>query len=232
MPTIETLAPPTEEVAFLDRLRAGEDNAFADLVRENTGRLLAVARRLLRHEQEAQDAVQEAFLSAFRALSSFEGQCLLSTWLHRIAVNACLMRLRRRERRPEEPIDDLLPAYQADGHSVESFRPWDESALERLERDETRALVRAAIDRLPETYRTALLLRDIEEMETSDAARLLGITPNAVKIRVHRARQALRTLLDASLAEPSVPVRAPGPRRGARVAASRAVSPSGFPSAA
>lgn len=195
MPTIETVAPPAEDVALLARLREGSEDAFTDLVRANTGRLLAVARRMLRQEQEAQDAVQEAFVCAFKALGSFEGHCRISTWLHRIAVNACLMRLRRRERKPEESIDDFLPAYEADGHTVEKFRPWD-SALDRLERQETRAFVRAAIDRLPETYRTALLLRDIEEMDSEEASALLGITPNALKIRVHRARQALRTLLD------------------------------------
>lgn len=196
MPTIETVAPAAEDVTLLTRLRGGDDDAFADLVQANTGRLLAVARRMLRQEQEAEDAVQEAFVSAFKALASFQGQCRLSTWLHRIAVNACLMRLRRRERRPEEPIDDLLPAYRPDGRAAELFQPWDDSALARLERDETRTLVRAAIDRLPETYRTALLLRDIEEMDSGEAAALLGITPNALKIRVHRARQALRTLFD------------------------------------
>ncbi len=196
MPTIETVAPLPEDPALLTRLRGGDDDAFADLVRENTGRLLAVARRMLRQEQDAQDAVQEAFVSAFRALPSFAGQCRLSTWLHRIAVNACLMRLRRRERKPEEPIEDLLPVYEADGRAAGGFAAWDEAVLERLEREETRALVRAAIDRLPESYRTALLLRDIEELDAADAARLLGITPNALKIRVHRARQALRTLLD------------------------------------
>ncbi len=196
MPMVETVAAPAEDAALLERLRAGDEEAFAVFVRANTGRLLAVARRMLRHDADAQDAVQEAFVCAFRSLGSFEGSCRLSTWLHRIAVNACLMRLRRRERKPETPIDDLLPAYEADGHTVEKFRPWDESALERLERDETRGLVRAAIDRLPETYRTALLLRDIEEMDTDETAALLGITPNALKIRVHRARQALRTLLD------------------------------------
>jgi RNA polymerase sigma-70 factor (ECF subfamily) len=181
---------------LLTRLRAGSEDAFTDLVRMNTGRLLAVARRMLRQEQEAQDAVQEAFICAFRALSGFEGQCRLSTWLHRITVNACLMRLRRTQRKPEQSIDDLLPTFRTDGHTVEQFRHWDDSALTRLEKHEMRALVRSCIDRLPETYRTALLLRDIEEMDSDEAAALLGITPNALKIRVHRARQALRTLLD------------------------------------
>jgi len=89
--TRSTVALPAEDPALLENLRAGNHDAFAALVHANTGRLLAVARRMLRQEQEAQDAVQEAFLSAFKALSSFEGQCRLSTWLHRIAVNACLM---------------------------------------------------------------------------------------------------------------------------------------------
>jgi RNA polymerase sigma-70 factor, ECF subfamily len=196
MPTIETVAPPADDLVLLTQLRSGDHDAFADLVLANTGRLLAVARRILRQDQEAQDAVQEAFVCAFKALGGFEGQCRLSTWLHRITVNACLMRLRRRERKPEESIDDLLPAYRADGHTVEQFQRWDDSALARLEKEEMRTLVRTCIDRLPETYRTALLLRDIEEMDSDDAAALLGITPNALKIRVHRARQALRTLLD------------------------------------
>ena len=202
MPTIETVAPPAEDAALLVRLREGSDDAFTDLVRTNTGRLLAVARRMLRQEQEAQDAVQEAFVCAFKALGAFEGQCRISTWLHRIVVNACLMRIRRRERKPEESIDDFLPAYEADGHTVEKFQPWGNSAIERLEKQETHALVRASIDRLPETYRTALLLRDIEEMDSEEAAAVLGITPNALKIRVHRARQALRTLLDPHFGRP------------------------------
>jgi RNA polymerase sigma-70 factor (ECF subfamily) len=196
MPTFETVAPPSEDLALLTRLRAGSDDAFTDLVRANTGRLLAVARRILRQEQEAQDALQEAFICAFKALSGFEGKCRISTWLHRITVNACLMRLRHRERKPELSIDDLLPAYRADGHTTTQFQRWDDSALTRLEKNEMRSLVRSSIDQLPETYRTALLLRDIEELDSDEAAALLGITPNALKIRVHRARQALRTLLD------------------------------------
>ncbi|HSB63474.1 MAG TPA: sigma-70 family RNA polymerase sigma factor [Thermoanaerobaculia bacterium] len=199
MPTIETIAPPAEDAAFLNRFRAGDRDAFADLVRRNTDRLLAVARRMLRQEQEAEDAVQEAFLSAFRALDRFEGGCRLSTWLHRITINACLMRMRRRGRKPEESIEDLLPRFQADGHPVSFFEPWSEGADVALERTETRLLVRRLIDRLPETYRTALLLRDIEDLGNEEAACLLGITPNAMKIRVHRARQALRTLLEPHL---------------------------------
>ena len=184
------------EAGLLAGLRARDAQAFETLVREQTGRLLSVARRLLRNEEEARDAVQEAFLSAFRALDRFEGASLLSTWLHRIVVNTCLMRLRSRKREaPEEDLDELLPAFDSSGHHAAAVTDWSQDVHKALEREETRLAVRRAIDQLPESYRTALLLRDIEEMELADVAATLEITPNAAKVRIHRARQALRTLL-------------------------------------
>lgn len=178
-------------------LQSGDELAFERLVREQGGRLLAVARRFLRDEEEARDAVQEGFLSAYRALDRFDQGSRLSTWLHRIVINACLMRLRSRRRRPEEPIEDFLPRFQDDGHQVRHPTPeWEGSAETLLAQSQTRAIVREAIDRLPDSYRGVLLLRDIEELSTEEAARSLGVTENAVKIRLHRARQALRGLLE------------------------------------
>lgn len=192
-----SVLPSEDEESLLRGLRAGDDAAFERLIRDQGPRLLSVARRFLRNEEDARDAVQEAFLSAFRSLASFERTSRFSTWLHRIAVNCCLMRLRTRRRKPEEPIDDLLPRFSADGHQAVPSRAWGESAEGLLERSETRAIVRAAIDRLPDSYREVLLMRDIEEISTTEAAGLLEISENAVKIRLHRARQALRGLLDA-----------------------------------
>lgn len=185
-----------DERELVQRLRAGDEAAFEVLVRTQSSRLLAVTRRILNSEEDARDAVQDAFILAFRNLKSFEGESRLSTWLHRVAINAALMKLRTRRRRPEEPLDPLLPSYQDDGHHVEQFRSWDEPADDALARRRRQALVRASIDRLPENYRTVLLLRDIEQLETEETASMLGISVNAVKIRLHRARQALRTLLD------------------------------------
>ncbi len=180
---------------LLERLRAGEDAAFEELVRDEGGRLLSVIRRYLRDEEEARDALQETFLSAFRAIDRFEGGSRLSTWLHRIAVNAALMRLRSRRRRPEGSIEELLPDYHQDGHHARPVGPWRPEALATVERKETRRFVRRSIDALPENYRNVMLLRDIEGFDTSETAAMLGISTNAVKIRLHRARQALRTLL-------------------------------------
>jgi RNA polymerase sigma-70 factor, ECF subfamily len=190
---------PPADLDLLARLRAGEELAFEELVRRETRHLLAVARRVLRNDDDAEDAVQQAFLSAFRALPTFNGQSRLTTWLHRIVTNAALMKLRTRGRRPEDSIEDLLPNYLEDGHHVEQFSEWALPADRRLLQRETRAQVRAAIDRLPESYRTVLLLRDIEELSTEETARALGVNANTVKIRLHRARQALITLLKPEL---------------------------------
>jgi RNA polymerase sigma-70 factor (ECF subfamily) len=199
----ESHARFASDAALVAGLRAGEEGAFEHLVRTYGGRLLAVTRRLLGHEEDARDAVQETFLRAFRSLGSFEGGSLLSTWLHRIAVNTALMKLRSRKRKPEEPIEGLLPAFRDDGHFSERFQAWTEAPDEEAARREHEQMVRRAIDRLPEQYRTVLLLRDIEELGTAEVADQLGVTPNAVKLRLHRARQALRTLLAPQFRSPS-----------------------------
>ena len=189
----------SDEGTLVARLRAGEETAFEELVRTHGGRMLSVARRLLRDPDEAQDAVQDAFLSAFRSLEKFEGGARLSTWLHRIVVNAALMKLRTRRRKPETSIEELLPRFLEDGHQAQPAVAWKLPADQALERAQLGELVRRRIDELPETYRTVLLLRDVEDLDTAETAEFLGIAPNAVKTRLHRARQALRTLLDAEL---------------------------------
>ena len=176
-------------------LRAGQDWAFEAMIRLYGPRLLAVARRICGNDEDARDVLQSAYLSAFRSLSAFAGTAQLSTWLHRIVVNAALMRLRSRRRKPECAIDDLLPAFQDDGHHVEQFSDWAIPADQLLEREDVRVAVRGCIAQLSDPYREVLMLRDIEELSTDDVAAMLKVTPNAVKVRLHRARQALSTLL-------------------------------------
>src|SRR4051812_2688184 len=190
---------PIDEAALVARLRAKDDDAFAVLVRTYMGRLLRVARRFLSSEEDARDAVQDAFVAAFRSIGTFKAGSTLATWLHRIVVNSALMKLRTQRRHPEEEIDDHLPQFAADGHQLRPSVDWNESAEEMVAREETREMVRRAIDILPETHRVILMMRDIEEMTTEEVAQALGITANAVKVRLHRARQALRTLLDRDL---------------------------------
>jgi RNA polymerase sigma-70 factor (ECF subfamily) len=184
----------TDETGLVERLKAGDPAAAEHVVRTYGGRLLAVARRYLRREEDAQDAVQDAFLQAFRGISRFRGGAQLSTWLHRIVVNAALMRLRSQSRRPESSIEDLLPRFQTDGHHEEQFTPWVDAEAALLS-ESARLHVRRAIEQLPATHRDVLMLRDIDGLDTAEAAALLNVSPNAVKIRLHRARLALRTVL-------------------------------------
>jgi len=188
-----------DEVDLARGIQNGDSRAFEQMVRTYGGRLLAVTRRILRDEEAARDAVQDAFVSAYRSRKQFNADARVSTWLHRIAVNAALMKLRSQRRRPEEPIDGLLPGFREDGHHDAKFVAWTEPADVTVSRKETSAAVRRAIDRLPESYRTVLLLRDIEGLDTEEAAKMLGITANAVKIRLHRARMALRKLIAPTL---------------------------------
>lgn len=190
-----------DDAAMLARLKRGEEAAYEDLLRTCGPQMLSTARRFFRSEQDAQDAVQDAFLSAFKAIASFGGDSKLSTWLHRIVVNACLMKLRTRKRRPERSIEDLLPTFESDGHQRQDSVAWKPAESAGISRDETRRLVRDCIEQLPEGYRTVLILRDIEGLDTESAAAALELTPNALKIRLHRARQALRTLLDPHMRE-------------------------------
>ena len=178
-----------------EAVRSGDGQAFDELVRTEAGRLLAVTRRILKNEEDARDAVQEAFMSAYRKREQFSGQSKISTWLHRIAVNAALTKLRTLKRHPETAIDDLMPRFLPGGQHAEMLTAWTEPVDVALSRKETAAAVRKAIDQLPETFRLTLVLRDIEGLSTAEAADMLNVTPNAVKLRLHRARLALRTLL-------------------------------------
>jgi RNA polymerase sigma-70 factor (ECF subfamily) len=199
-------SPPTPQLSDADLLaglRAGDEAAFEQLLRRHGGRMLAVARRFFRNEDDARDVVQDAFLAAFQGIGGFEGHSQLGTWLHRIVVNKALQKLRGRQRKPEQSIDQLLPPFQEDGRHANRGASWPESAEQVLERRETRDLVRSGIDRLPEDYRTALLLRDIEGLDNEEAARMLGMNVNAFKTRLHRARQALRTVLHPHFARES-----------------------------
>jgi RNA polymerase sigma-70 factor (ECF subfamily) len=189
----ESVTRIESDAMLVARLQAGDPDAYETLVRIHGGRLLSVARRFLPNNEDAQDAVQEAFVQAFRAIGTFEERAQLHTWLHRILVNTALMKIRSRKRRPEESIDDLLPTFQADGHQTTESRDWSDAIFERKE---TAAIVRQAIAQLPDHYRMVLTLRDIEERDTTETADALGTTTTVVKVRLHRARQALRTLLD------------------------------------
>ncbi len=188
-------SPDRNDRELVAGLRRGDEVSYEVLVRRHGGAMLAVTRRIMHKEEDAREAVQDAFLQAFRSIHRFREEARLSTWLHRIVVNAALMRLRAASRRPEVASDELLPQFDEAGAHTEPIQPLPMSVDAALEGAEIRAQVRACVDKLPEQYRTVIVLRDLQELSTTEAAIALGITENSVKIRLHRAHQALRTLL-------------------------------------
>ena len=184
-----------DTTALLHRLQAGDAAAFEQLVRENGGRMLATARRFFQNEHDAADAVQDAFISAFKAIKTFKGESQLGTWLHRIVVNCCLMRRRSNDRRTTVAIESLLPQFDASGHHIHPVNSIHNSPYEALASDETRQQVRQCIERLPAPYREVIVMRDIEDFDTETTAQMLAVSTAVVKTRLHRARQALCTLL-------------------------------------
>jgi len=187
--------PGDEELAA--RAAAGDEPAFEEIVARYQARAYRLAHRLAGSEGDAQDVLQDAFLSAYRSLRSFRGDSRFSTWLFRIVTNAALMQRRARRRHPTEPLDAFLPRFDANGaHLGEPLElQVAAQAEDLLDRQLLAAKAQAGIDRLPDLYRETFVLRDLEEMPTAEVADVLGIEPAAVRQRVHRARLLLRGYL-------------------------------------
>ncbi|MGQ0552374.1 MAG: RNA polymerase sigma factor [Planctomycetota bacterium] len=176
------------DAALVARLRAGEEAACREFVDAYRDRILSVVSRILGSSEQSEDLAQETFLKAFRAIDRFEGQSALFTWLYRIAVNTARDELSTRRRRPTHSIEG------ADGPLVEPEDTGDGPA-ERLVREERIRAVRAALERLPEPFRTTLILRDMEGNSYEQVAEILGISIGTVESRIFRARCKLRVLL-------------------------------------
>lgn len=189
---------PTDE-ALAARAAAGDEPAFEDLVKRYQGRVFRLAWRLTGNEGDAADVLQDTFLQVYRKLGSFRGDSRFGTWLYRVATNAALMHRRARSRRPSESLEGFLPCF--DGSGVHAATPAELGAAahveERLDRRRLAEKALAALDRLPDLYREAFVLRDLEELTTAQVADVLGLEPATVRQRVHRARMMLRGYLGA-----------------------------------
>lgn len=201
----------TSDGELLEALRQGDPAAYRQLVTSNSANVYNVALKLLGDEQEAEDVLQETFLSAFEAIERFEGRSKLSTWLYRIAYNASLMRLRKREQMTTFSLDRPLPGEDRAGHSVSRHLvDWSMVPDDQLLTAEARQVMDHAIAELPETLRSAFVLRDMQGLSGAETAEILGITVQAVKNRLHRARLQLRERLSEYFAEQVVGLGATG----------------------
>jgi RNA polymerase sigma-70 factor (ECF subfamily) len=170
------------------------------IVREHIGWMLSLAKRTLGGDQDAaEDAVQDAFVSAFRAMDLLKEPGSIKPWLHRITINAALTKLRQKKRQAEQPINEFLPEFDQNDCRLEDR--W--SYLARLEdvqyNQERLDMLSCAFSSIPESYRIVLQLRDIEGYDTLEVADLLEISESNVKVRLHRARSALKKLIEPML---------------------------------
>ena len=189
------MAEPSDEL-LAAQAAAGDDHAFEAIVDRYQQRVFRLACRLT-SDTDAPDVLQETFLQVYRHLSTFRGESRFGTWLYRIATNAALMHRRARARRPTESLEEFLPRFDAAGQHLGTPAELQlaSRADELLDRQALAEKARAVIARLPDLYRDAFVLRDLEELPTSEVAELLGVEAATVRQRVHRARLMLRGYL-------------------------------------
>jgi RNA polymerase sigma-70 factor (ECF subfamily) len=191
-----------DEAMLLHGLQSGDPAAFRRLVELNSANIYGVALKLVGNEQEAEDVLQETFLSAFEAIGRFEGRAKLSTWLYRIAYNASMMRLRERSRMTTFSLDQPPEGADDDGdHVSRELVDWSTLPDDLFLTSEARQEMDRAIEELPESLRSTFVLRDIQGLSSAETAEVLGITVQAVKNRLHRARLHLRERLSGYFGE-------------------------------
>lgn len=195
---METPAAATADEALAALAAAGASEALEELIVRYQERAYRLALRLTGDPSDAADVLQETFLALWRHLGEFRGTARFSTWLYQIATNAARMHRRAKSRRPAESLDRFLPKFDAAGRHAatpEALRTVCR-VEELLDRKTLLARAHEGLERLPEGYRAAFVLRDLEELPTAEVAEILGIAPAAVRQRVHRARLLLRGYLN------------------------------------
>ena len=185
--TVARTAEPLSDTDVVRRVRAGETALFEILMRRHNQRIYRVARAIVKDDSEAEDVMQEAYVNAYTHLHQFAERAQFSTWLTRIAVNEALARVRRQAR-----LTDLDEDGEAGEQTMPGFNSISRDPEQQASNGELRALLEAAVDRLPEAYRVVFMLREIEGLNTADTAECLGVTEETVKTRLHRGRALLR----------------------------------------
>ena len=192
-------ASSAEDDLRLVRLaKGGDEAAFAELMERHQDRVFQHAVRLLGNNQDAEEVLQDTFVRVFRNLDRFEERSRFSTWIYRIATNEALMRLRKRGRRKEVPLDDGEPGA---AEASEAVREFARSAVDHVMDREIRDVLSRAIAELPEEYRVVFVLRDVDDLTNAEVAEILGLSIPAVKSRLHRSRLFLRDRISGLLDE-------------------------------
>lgn len=191
-----------DTLVLIQRLQAGHQDAFEDLFERYSPRIYRQALQFLGNEAEAEEVMQEVFLTLYEKAGTFRGDAAVSTWLYRLTANTAISRLRRRSRQHEVSLDAYLPQFSDDGHHRE--RPvvdWSHNIERAMLREESRQLLREAIEKLRPLDKAVVVLSDLEELPQQETADILGLSLAAVKARLHRARLFLRSQLATSLGD-------------------------------
>lgn len=202
MGTIDQAAPDEE---LLREIRKGNEPALEELLRRHQGKIYGLSVRMLRNPHDAEEVLQDVALAIFRKACTFQGRAAVSSWIYRITMNACLMRIRKRPKVHEIPLEEELgPAMNEEGMVTEKVADWSGLPREELDRKELAARIEETIGELPPEYRSVFVLRDVEGLAAQEACEILSLSLPALKSRLHRARLFLRKRL-ADLATRETP---------------------------
>ncbi len=181
---------------LVERVKRGDYLAFEELVAKYQNRVYGLAFRLTRNKMDAEDALQDVFLRVYQKIKDFRGESAFSTWLYKISLNEALMKLRKKQHRREESIEEAMPKFRSDGSYAGMVTNFSISPENEALKAEAQRLIQAAIDKLPEDYRSVLLLRDREGFSAQEVSQMLELSIPAIKSRLHRARLFLRQALE------------------------------------
>ena len=185
---------------LIQRVKAGDHEAFEAIFGRYVNRVYRQAFKLVGNESDAEDVVQEVFLTIYKKAKTFRGESAFSTWLYRLTVNTALTKLRQRKKEKEVSLDDYLPQFREDGHHL--VRPvvdWSQDIDKLVVSKEFHQIIQQAIDQLPPVDKAVVVLSDLEEMPNREIGEVLGLSVQAVKARLHRARLFLRGKLAVHL---------------------------------
>jgi len=194
---MKSTVPIRSEAEIIAAILAGEAHFYHELIRPHERSVYMIALSYMKNEADAEDVAQEAFIKAFRNLSTFRGDAKFSTWLISITLNEARNRLRRQGVVRMQSLDE--PPDEDGAVSPALLRDWRELPSEAVEREEVRTLIKKAVELLPEIYKQVFLLRDVEELDVNETAEALSISISNVKVRLHRARMMLQKELAPQL---------------------------------
>ncbi len=188
--------PKMSDEILVERVKRGDYLAFEELVVKYQNRVYGFAYRLTRNRMDAEDTLQEVFLQVYQKIKDFRGESAFSSWLYKITSNAALMKLRKKQHRKEDPIEEAMPKFRPDGSYAGMVTNFPISPENEALKAEAKTVIQEAIDKLPEEYSAVLVLRDAEGFSAQEVSQMLDLSIPAIKSRLHRARLFLRQKLE------------------------------------